>query len=907
MAIVNGRENATFDIERATRKFYARFKDEYAAFLGCIEGITGQTERERYASLLLNRLMFVFFLQQKGFFASDGTEVFNGDREYLIHRLRSLQQEFGDGYFHAFFQRLYHEGLGSRQRSSELLRLIGNVPYLHADVFALSPLERDYHAVHIPDQAFERVLRFFAGFEWLLDDHPFVSDRAINQDVIGAIFEKNMHQKRSGIYYTQRDVTDYISKNCLIPRLFDLVARQCPAHFEATGFVWQLLQAQPERYVYEAMQWGCTLALPPEIEAGIDQRERRTLWDERALPAWALPGETWREVVARRQRFVRLRTALANGELHSIDALITASLDISRFARDVLLAVEDVDLLAAFSASLTTLTVLDPTCGSGAFLQAALAILSPLYEACLQRIQVLVDEGQVSHMPLLLDMLRQHAYTSGHFYFIYSSIITHNLYGVDSMREATDLCKLRLFLRVALQARTHAEMDELASLDFNVWTGNTLVGFVAYRELEDASQVQFAREYLPDRFARQDRQRFEELRDVLDRSLAANYGIARQHFARVEDYEESLERWREHFQPFHWLLACADVLQRGGFEVITGNPPYVAYHQVKDKYQVRQYETQSCGNLCAYVVERALTLLNARGRCGMIMPVSTISSKSYRPLSRLLLSRHVWISSYSNRPGKLFAFAEQRLAIILLQNIHMHTLLTTGYRHWYEVERSHLFATLNYVVSAIWPLTGMPLKAGSERALAIFARMAHQQGFSLLKSQQPGAAVWVHNGPTYWVRSLPFEPNLEQKGQRSNHYRKIPVSTQETAFVLAAILSSSTFYFFYKLMSNCRDLGLKELRLFPLGELSPALFAQLLHAGQLLAQRLMSTTRQGTRRYPGGDGKEVFYCVTYEEYFPARARDVLNEIDRILAIHYGFSVEELDFLLHDNLKYRLSL
>ncbi|HVU68047.1 MAG TPA: hypothetical protein VHD63_12990, partial [Ktedonobacteraceae bacterium] len=56
-----------------------------------------------------------------------------------------------------------------------------------------------------------------------------------------------------------------------------------------------------------------------------------------------------------------------------------------------------------------------------------------------------------------------------------------------------------------------------------------------------------------------------------------------------------------------------------------------------------------------------------------------------------------------------------------------------------------------------------------------------------------------------------------------------------------------------------------------------------------------------TRHYNGaGQG----YASSYAEYYPARARDVLDQIDRVLAEHYGFTAEELDFLLHYESKYR---
>ena len=73
MAEVAGRVAKAFDVERVTKKFYDRFKLEHATFLQLIGGIEAQADREWYASLMLNRLMFIYFIQRKGFLDTQGT------------------------------------------------------------------------------------------------------------------------------------------------------------------------------------------------------------------------------------------------------------------------------------------------------------------------------------------------------------------------------------------------------------------------------------------------------------------------------------------------------------------------------------------------------------------------------------------------------------------------------------------------------------------------------------------------------------------------------------------------------------------------------------------------------------------------------------------------------------------
>jgi hypothetical protein len=69
-------------------------------------------------------------------------------------------------------------------------------------------------------------------------------------------------------------------------------------------------------------------------------------------------------------------------------------------------------------------------------------------------------------------------------YFIYKSIIVNNLFGVDIMEEAVEICKLRLFLKLVAQVESVNHIEPLPDIDFNILAGNTLVGFVSFTEFK---------------------------------------------------------------------------------------------------------------------------------------------------------------------------------------------------------------------------------------------------------------------------------------------------------------------------------------------------------------------------------------------------------------------------------------
>ena len=193
-----------------------------------------------------------------------------------------------------------------------------------------------------------------------------------------------------------------------------------------------------------------------------------------------------------------VRDKLAGGEVREVNELITYNLDIRQFAQDVIEACEGPELLRAMWKAIREVTVLDPTCGSGAFLFAALNILEPLYEGCLQRMEVSIEEaedgrGDPGDRPgprryadfrhVLEDVARH----PNRRYCVLKSIIVNNLYGVDIMEEAVEICKLRLFLKLGPRWRARSTSSREA-----LRRRGTASGGFALREREIARMFRIA-------------------------------------------------------------------------------------------------------------------------------------------------------------------------------------------------------------------------------------------------------------------------------------------------------------------------------------------------------------------------------------------------------------------------------
>ena len=950
---VSGRVRAAFDVEKVTRKFYDRFKKEHHVFLEFIEGVKSLADREWYASLMLNRMMFIYFIQKQGFL--------DGDPDYLHNRLQHIKATRGKDRFQTFYRlfllRLFHEGLGQPEAdpTPELAELLGQVPYLNGGLFDVHDLERDNPDIHIPDKAFEQIFSFFNAYQWHLDDRPLHKDNEINPDVLGYIFEKYINQKQMGAYYTKEDITGYISRNTIIPFLFDQAKKDCSIAFKPGGGVWRLLSDDPDRYFYEAVRHGITYdieqdealkekrELPLEITEGLNDVSQRGGWNKPASPEYALPTETWREHVARRQRYEEVRAKLEAGEITSINDLITYNLDIEKFAQDVITGSEGPELVRAFWKALNKVSILDPTCGSGAFLFAALNILEPLYTACLETMSSFLEDlkrskrkhrpEKMSDFKRTLEQVSEHASER---YFILKSIIVNNLYGVDIMEEAVEICKLRLFLKLVAQLESYDQIEPLPDIDFNVRAGNTLVGFASMEELKrvvagdwvsEASLPEIEeRAEITDRAfckfremqidhgmdaeafadAKLDlRNRLDDLRAELDHYLASEYGIS-------ADNLNSYKQWRDSHQPFHWFVEFYGIMSKGGFDVIIGNPPYVEYQKIKADYTISGYKTLSCGNLYSFVLERSFDTLYKGGYMGMIVQLSISCTKRMTPIQDKYFdeSNNIWFAHFDDRPAKLFDGLQHIRATIILTQKGVSTarrIQSTSYSRWHSVARSQLFDTLEYadIDSHLYILRGSIPKIGHEIGSRVASQITNYDSLSH-NLQRGTGCVFYHNAPQYWIRATDFAPyfwNQRDGEQISTQVKSLNLVTRKNADATVAILNSSLFYWWFLILSDCRHLNLREVESFPLGfdQMSEDMKTKL----EKLSHRLMSSFKRHKKR------KETHYKTTgkvvYDEFDQKPAKSIVDKIDRVLAKHYNFTDEELDFIINYDIKYRMGL
>ena len=211
------RIQAALDVDKTTKKFFTAYQQQHLELLSYIQGIANERDKRWYASVLLNRLMFVWFMQKKFFL--DG-----GNADYLRTKLIESQQRGKNRFFGEFLNALFFEAFAKPEadRSKTAQALTGQVPYLNGGLFLHHKLELDANhtprvgtTLRVADAAFEGVFNLFASFSWHLDDTPGGNADEINPDVLGYIFEKYINQKAFGAYYTRPEITSYLAERSI--------------------------------------------------------------------------------------------------------------------------------------------------------------------------------------------------------------------------------------------------------------------------------------------------------------------------------------------------------------------------------------------------------------------------------------------------------------------------------------------------------------------------------------------------------------------------------------------------------------------------------------------------------------------------------------------------------------------
>jgi hypothetical protein len=522
------------DREMLTRQFFDRFR---TAVRDVANALRAQLPNESsdaidsHALLLLSRLLFLYFVQQKGWL--------NGERRFLIDRLDEALRDERE-FFATILLPLFFGCLNTpASERTPAAKRFGAIPYLNGGLFEPAAFERKHSGIRLENELMQRVIEeVFERFAFSIDESDAAGTH-IDPEMLGKVFESLMAEDEraaSGSFYTPRAIVDVLTS--------------------------------------------------------------------RAIEEW----------------------------------------------------IADDDPLRALQ-RLETITVLDPACGSGAFLLSALRVIERLTHSLAARAGIEIASN-----------VRQR-------------IVERSLYGVDLKPEAVRLCELRLWLAIVAQSDAPIErVQPLPNLDRNILQGNSLLTptdflgdgrmdvyrdwilalrtqqdlIARYRSATQSERPALARmirahdcslaEEMLHRAIAVDERELEQLampqRDLFGRMIAMDAARCSELQERVRDHRRLLDRVeREELAFFSYDIHFAPVMARGGFDIVVGNPPWVRNGRIDartkrmlaDRYRWFRGDASERAafhqpDLSLAFFERALALANDEGVVSLLVPAKLLNS-----------------------------------------------------------------------------------------------------------------------------------------------------------------------------------------------------------------------------------------------------------------------------------------
>ncbi len=446
---------AAYDVEVVTRSFFREYRRVFEAVKGLVQGDLTDEERKLYCQSLMNRLMFLYFLQKKGWMR------FGGDTNYL-HALQRDSRLKHDGNFYEtrlkilFFTALSNERSADWDLTRRVVEpLVGETPFLNGGLFEETPLDKK--AVSVPDKAIDLILDdLFARFNFTIaESTPYDVEVAIDPEMLGKVFEELVTGRHeTGSYYTPRPIVSFMCREAL-------------KHY---------LQTRVSGLSAEA------------AASFIDENDVRALTVQQA-------GQVLR--------------------------------------------------------ALESVTVLDPACGSGAYL---LGMLHELIE----------QQRLLYNSDLIAD--------SKSLYELKLKVIERNVYGVDIDQFAVNIAMLRLWLSLVIDWDGPGNPPALPNLAFKIVRGDSLL----------APNPQEA----TDLFRHAAHEQARELAALKAEYMRDTGESKRETERQIREAQDSLKAMLSHSPArdgsVDWRVQFAEVFdENGGFDVVLANPPYVRQELIR--------------------------------------------------------------------------------------------------------------------------------------------------------------------------------------------------------------------------------------------------------------------------------------------------------------------------------------
>ena len=318
---------AAFDIESVTREFFAEYKELFLALkaeldrsLQAAPEVKREFERRQidtatFAKKLLGQIVFLYFLQKKGWLGVEPGKPWGSGPKNFLRRLYAGRAVAYDNFFRQILEPLFYEALAEPAPDNFYPRLNCRIPFLNGGLF--DPLKGyDWRGtdLRLPNELFGRILDVFDRYNFTVrEDEPLEKEVAVDPEMLGKVFENLLEvrdRKSKGAFYTPREIVHYMCQESLIQYLDTaLNGRETPAaplipRADLARLIRQGELALHDELAAEAGVSGWKRRLPPSIRqhaAALDQALADIRLCDPAIGSGAFAVGMMQEIVRARQ------------------------------------------------------------------------------------------------------------------------------------------------------------------------------------------------------------------------------------------------------------------------------------------------------------------------------------------------------------------------------------------------------------------------------------------------------------------------------------------------------------------------------------------------------------------------------------------------------------------------------
>ncbi len=201
-----------FDVESVTGEFFREYRRVFEEVESSVVGFDNEEKRRFFVQRLFNRLMFVAFVEKKGWMRLDGRD------DYLAALWDAYARSGSrDGFYRSRVKPLFFEGFNAENDPDHEDPVIGIVPYLNGGLFEEDETDKD-GSIDVPDGCLREVLiGLFGRFNFTTTEStPLDTEVAVDPEMLGRVFEELVTDRHDvGAYYTPKSIVSFMCREAL--------------------------------------------------------------------------------------------------------------------------------------------------------------------------------------------------------------------------------------------------------------------------------------------------------------------------------------------------------------------------------------------------------------------------------------------------------------------------------------------------------------------------------------------------------------------------------------------------------------------------------------------------------------------------------------------------------------------